>query len=147
MGKGGSEQRAATSDNSAEFRGFRTEFRGFRAEFRGFRRFSFEFIDILVKIHKKLVSDLGANLSESSLEHADMGQTRARATFHFSFFLGSLWGLWAPFLSSFRCLWGSPWGPLGCLGGSLVTLGGYFGLTLLDFGPPWPPFGELWQHL
>ncbi len=68
-------------------------------------------------------------------------QTGASATVHSSIFVDPLWGLWAPSWSSFGCLWGSLWGPLGRLGGSLVTLGGYVGLTLLDLGPPWPPFG------
>ena len=35
--------------------------------------FSLEFIDMFIKIQKKWVSDLRANPSESSLEHADMG--------------------------------------------------------------------------
>ena len=54
--------------------------------------------------------------------------------------LGTIWEL-------FWCLWGSPWGPLGRLGSSLVTLGGYFGLTLLYFGPLGHHLGELWQRL
>ena len=55
-------------------------------------------------------------------------------------FGGSLGGLQAPFWSSFGCLWGSPWEPLGRLGSSLGTSGApwvHFGRTLLVLRSPW----------
>ncbi len=77
-------------------------------------------------VHRKIsrnMSEVGANSSERSPEHADMGANSSER--HFSLFL-------------FR---GSSLGPLGRLGGSLVTLGGHVGLTLLELGSTWPPFG------
>ncbi len=75
------------------------------------------------------------------------GQTRARATFHFSFFLGSLWGLWAPFWSSLGCLWGL----LGVLWAASGALWRPLGATLVSLcctvGPLGHYVGELWQHL
>ncbi len=108
------------------------------AEFRGFRRFSLEFIDILVKIQKKWVSDLGANPSESSLEHADMGANPSDSNFSLFVFPGFSLGALGTVLELFGVPLGSPWGSLGRLGGSLAALGGYFGLTLLHRGSPWP---------
>ncbi len=101
-------------------------------------RFSFEFIDILVKIRKKWVSDLGANPSESSLEHADMGANPSESHFSLFVFPGFSLGALGTVLELFGVPLGSPWGSLGRLGGSLAALGGYFGLTLLHRGSPWP---------
>ena len=62
---------------------------------------------------------------------------------HFTLFVfcGFSWGALGTILALFWVPLGVSWGPLGRLGTSLVTLGGYFGYPLPHLRPPWPPLG------
>ncbi len=72
---------------------------------------------------------MGANSSERHFSHFIFGGSSLGS-------LGTLLELlWMPL--------GVSLGASGRLGGSLVTLGDYVGLTLLHLGPPWPPFGYI----